>query len=195
MQIDRTELAVQFGGVGDECLSMFADVWATGRLHFPPSARVLEIGCAEADWMTLMLAQRPDLSITGIDWRACERPGTVIQGDVLTHDFPDESFDVVVGVSSVEHIGLGHYEADPLDVDGDRHCMERVARWLKPGGWVYLDVPFTKSGFKVVGTSYRAYDDATAVERLLPGLRCDAIFHCFNPARNFGYLVLLGRKD
>jgi Caenorhabditis protein of unknown function, DUF268 len=155
---------------GDVCLSLWADAYATGTCAFPHGARVLEIGCAEADWITPMLAVRPDLQITGIDWRPCTRPGTVIQGDVLTHDWPAASFDVMIGVSSIEHIGLGHYDHDPLDVDGDVHAMARVVRWLKPGGWVYLDVPYEPAGYRVEGTSHRVYDDAAVQARLLPGL-------------------------
>ena len=158
------------GFAHDECLSIFSDVYDTGALVFPPNARVLEIGCAEADWMGPVLDARPDLTIVGIDWRACERRGEVIRGDVLTYDFPRRSFDVVVGISSIEHIGLGHYEGDPLDPDGDRHCMERVVRWLKPGGWVYADVPYGPE-YRVEGTSHRVYDDAALASRLLvPGL-------------------------
>jgi hypothetical protein len=136
-------------------------------LDFPRHARVLEVGCAEADWQTPMLDIRPDLQITGIDWRACTRPGTTIQGDVLTQDFPDASFDAVVGISSIEHIGLGHYEADPKDLDGDIRCMERIARWLAPGGWVYLDVPWNARGYLVDGTSHRVYDGAALRSRLI----------------------------
>lgn len=162
---------MRFVGGGDACLSIFGDVWATGALVFPQGASVLEIGCAEADWIAPMLAQRPDLHITGIDWRRAERPGTIVKGDVLTHDFPPASFDAVVGISSIEHIGLGHYDGDPLDEDGDRHCMERVVGWVKPGGWVYLDVPFGGS-YHVHGTSHRQYDEAALAARLIvPGLR------------------------
>lgn len=152
---------------GDLCLSIFADVYATGALVFPPNAKVLEIGCAEADWQTPMLALRPDLQITGIDWRKCKRPGMTIKGDVLVQDFPDASFDVVIGVSSIEHIGLGHYEADPKDATGDAFCMQRVARWLKPGGWAYLDVPFNSRGYMVLNTEARIYDDEQLQMRLV----------------------------
>lgn len=155
----------------DSCVSMFGAVYDTGVLGFPPNARVLEIGCAEGDWMTPMLAARPDLKIVGIDWRACERPGVVIRGNVLTVDFPEESFDAVVGISSIEHIGLGHYDRDPIDPDGDTHAMQRAVRWVKPGGLVYADVPWGPA-YRVVGTSHRVYDDAAVHARLVvPGLR------------------------
>ena len=152
----------------DSCLTLFGGVYATGAISFPVGAHVLEIGCAEADWMTPMLAERPDLTITGIDWRPGTRPGTVIRGDVLTHEFPDASFDAMVGVSSIEHIGLGHYDHDPDDPDGDAHCMARVKRWLKPGGLVYLDVPYGPA-YRRHGTEYRVYDDAALQQRLLTG--------------------------
>lgn len=190
---------------GDACLSIFEYVYATGALVFPPEARVLEIGCAEADWMTPMLATRPDLQITGIDWRGVDRPRAVIQGDVLTHKFQAASFDAVVGISSIEHIGLGHYSGDPLDDDGDQHCMERVAQWLKPGGWVYADVPYGPA-YLVSGTAYRVYDDDALRRRLLvPGLSLvDRWFSIGTglvasatdlPADRFAYVALLARKE
>lgn len=124
--------------------------------------------------MTPMLLHRPDLRITGIDWRTVDqRPpsATIVQGDVLAHDFPAESFDAVVGISSIEHIGLGHYAKDPLDPDGDTHCMQRVVRWLKPGGSVYADVPYGRR-YAVAGTSHRVYDEPALTSRLLvPSLR------------------------
>ena len=150
----------------DSCVSLFGAVWDTGIFTFPPKAKILEIGCAEGDWQTPMLAARPDLQITGIDWRACERPGTVIRGNVLTHEFWAESFDAVICVSSIEHVGLGHYESDPLDPDGDRHAAERAVTWLKPGGWFYADVPYGDA-FRLEGTSHRVYDDAALQSRLL----------------------------
>ena len=191
---------------GDSCLSIWADAYETGLITFPPDARVLEIGCAEADWQTPMLALRPDLRITGIDWRACKRPGTTIKGDVLTFDFPAASFDCVVGVSSVEHVGLGHYEHDPADVRGDVHCLERVARWLVPGGWAYLDVPFNLAGYYVEGTSHRVYDWDALAERLIPaGLVHEQHWYAERSGRvvdtleardlpHFDYVALLLRK-
>lgn len=155
--------------------------------------------------MTPMLAERPDLQITGIDWRPCERPGRVIRGDVLAVNFLPESFDAVVGISSIEHIGLGHYNADPLDEDGDRRCMERVARWLKPGGWVYADVPYGPE-YHVEGTSHRVYDEAALDARLIaPGLTRSATWYTDEsataiwdaprpPGSRMHYVALVARK-
>ena len=162
------------GWTDDLCLSIWAAVYGTGRLSFPPGAQVLEVGCAEADWLGPMRIARPDLHLIGIDWREADRPAAdlIIRGDVLAYDFLPASFDAVIACSTVEHIGLGHYDQDPLDVDGDTRCMERVARWLKPRGWAYLDVPFREAGFLLHGDEYRAYDNQTLASRLIvPGLR------------------------
>lgn len=149
-----------------------------------------------------MLELRPDLHLTGIDWRGTTGAGTVIKGDVLTHDFPDEAFDVIVGVSSIEHIGLGHYEHDPLDVDGDIHCMARAARWLKPGGWIYADVPYGTT-YQVFSSSHRQYDDAALQTRLAQDLRIEHRWFSHGAGLldqaalipdQFQYVVLLLRK-
>lgn len=152
---------------GDVCWNIWEQVYRHGHFDFPLYAQVLEIGCAELDWQTLMLAKRPDLSITGIDWRACDRPGRTIQGDVLTYDFPAASFDAIVGISSIEHIGLGHYNQDPTNSDGDSRAVAAAARWLRPGGWFYADVPFDPTGYRLNGTKCRVYDEAALKERLV----------------------------
>lgn len=46
-----------------------------------------------------------------------------------------------------------------------------VARWLKPGGWFYYDVPWTPESFYITTNShFRVYDDAALQARLTAGL-------------------------
>lgn len=134
------------------------------------TGRVLEIGCAEADWLSLAQAADPALELHGIDWRRCHRPGTIVHGDVREPDrYPAASFDTIVSLSTIEHIGLGHYSGDPLDPDGDRQAARNAWHWLKPGGWLYFDVPYQAiGGLRVHGTEYRVYDWPTIRTRLLP---------------------------
>lgn len=161
----------RFPETSDLCIGFWALHWNRGDLHFPFGARVLEIGCAEGNWLGPMHTARPDLDLVGLDVRQVDRPGAIV-GDILTYDFPPASFDAIVAVSSIEHVGLGHY-GDPKDVDGDTHAMQRATRWLKPGGWVYLDVPYREQdgAYQVHGSSFRAYDPPTVISRLIvPGL-------------------------
>ena len=81
--------------------------------------------------------------------------------------FAAESFDAVVCISSLEHVGLGHYASDPIDVNGDMRCLDFIRKWLKPGGFVYFDVPWNPDpGYRVLGTETRVYDDRALETRL-----------------------------
>lgn len=177
----------------DLCLSFWAKAMESGWIYFPPNARVLEIGCAEADWQGPMLALRPDLGILGIDWRACERPGVTIQGDVLRHEFPAASFDAIVSISAIEHIGLGAYDDDPLCESGDVRAMSNAHLWLKRGGWVYLDVPYSDECFSVY-PNYRRYNEQALQARILPGFVVKKHAKCITDHPDGPYMALLLEK-
>lgn len=140
---------------------------------FTPGGRYLDLGCCEADWLHVVAhAQWPASHFVGLDWRA----PTVIDGDgmverrqgngLIAETFEPESFDGIVSLSAVEHFGLGHYTQDPLDRDGDTHVIANCWRWLKPGGFLYFDVPYNPAGYQVHGTEYRTYDDDAIIKRL-----------------------------
>ena len=136
----------------------------------PDGGSVLEIGCCDTDFMAMVRKENPTLTVTGIDQRKHNRDDHtgVILGDVLTYDFPANSFDAVCSLSAIEHIGLGRYK-DPIDSDGDTKAINRVREWLKPGGWCYFDVPYTPSGYFIFDTNKcRCYDDRSLVERFGP---------------------------
>lgn len=157
---------------GDPGLTLFTAALNAGApMGFAPRMRVLEIGCCEADWLHKAHEAWPDVDFVGIDTRAPD----VVSGDGkvtrMRRDardatlFEPVSFDAVVSVSAIEHIGLGHYK-DPKDPDGDTAAMANVWRWLKPGGWVYFDVPYDPTGYRVLNTECRIYDDAARWSRL-----------------------------
>ena len=184
----------------DICLGFWKECYSDARwMDFPPNAKVLELGCAEADWQTPMLALRPDLQITGIDWRQIERPGTIIRGNILEHDFGAAAFDAIVAVSCIEWVGIGHYhdpgadQRDPVDEDGDRKAMARCARWLKPGGWMYLDVPHRPKEREGVGKlKLRAYSEQALQERVIQPYFRELRRQTFQPNHPDGpYVALL----
>jgi len=101
-----------------------------------------------------------DTSAEAIE-RTAERCGEgveLVQGDALELDFPANRFDVAVSVHTMEHV------AD------DRRFLERIARWLKPGGRLVLEVPFrTRYPFRDVEEPLspdhmREYDAAGLLE-------------------------------
>ena len=166
---------------GDSCCDFFTRILESVKPDLPPRAEVLEVGCAELDWLTIAATSWPQLRFTGIDWRGHKRPpegAAIIRGDVMRHEFPDERFDWIVSISALEHVGLGHYAKDPLAVDGDSIALRNIYRWLKPGGLLIFDVPWNagESAYEVVGSSHRVYDDATVESRLAQGLPWERIW-------------------
>jgi len=133
-------------------------------------ASVLELGCAQTDWLERMQAQNPALSLVGVDVfpqpRDLTQAGSAMDADL----FAPDSFDAIVMLGALEHFGMGFY-GDPVDDDGDTHTMQNVVRWLKPGGWVYFDVPCQPTYGVRPNRHFRDYSPAAVDERLLvPGL-------------------------
>ncbi|MEM4216720.1 MAG: methyltransferase domain-containing protein [Candidatus Methanomethylicaceae archaeon] len=68
---------------------------------------------------------------------------TVVQGDFLTNSLPADSFDVVIMISTLEHIGLGGYGA-PEYPDADFVVMKELRRILVNGGRAIITFPFNE---------------------------------------------------
>ncbi len=125
---------------------------------------VFEIGCADTDFMErVRTATSGRSSVSGIDWRHGRK-------DARTVWLPPA--DVFVSLSTIEHIGLGHYESDPVDPYGDIKVVQRVRDVLNFGGsvdgWFYFDVPYAPEGYYQLGTKCRIYDDQALFERFGP---------------------------
>ena len=158
----------------DPGISLFVSCLDAGApIEFKPGMRVLEVGCCEADWLHVANKEWPEVEFVGIDHRAVDASsadGKVQRwkGNVMDPElFEANSFDAVVSLSTIEHIGLGHYDHDPVDADGDSKAVAHIWKWLKPGGVFYFDVPYNPERYSVLGTECRIYDDAMLEERLL----------------------------
>ena len=188
----------------DLCLGFFDVCYEQGWMDIPPAACILEVGCAEVDWMTPMLQRHSDVQVTGIDWRPAHRPGRCLEADVLTVIFPAHAFDAIVSISTIEHIGLGAYEKrigrkvsrDPIDPDGDTHALQRMAGWLRPGGWLYVDVPYRPTGPYTATSKFRAYDPEQLDGRLVAptglSIRHQQVFTSSHP--DGPYIALVWEK-
>jgi SAM-dependent methyltransferase len=75
----------------------------------PPAARILDVGCGDGTLDLLIIRQRPDISIVGVD--VLVRPNTRIP--VQPYDgtkipYPDASFDAVMFVDVLHHTADPH---------------------------------------------------------------------------------------
>lgn len=130
--------------------------------------RILDVG-GYASLLPLQLAKR-GFHVTVYDCRKYHEQHsnlTVVQGDFLTNQIPDHSFDYVVLISSIEHMGFGGY-GDPLYEDADFKAMAQVLRVLKPTGKIILTFPFSDHYSVQVG--FERWYDLARIRRLIGGL-------------------------
>ena len=92
----------------------------------PDDARVLDIGCGDGQIAFLVMQQRPDVTVTGLD--VLVRPHTHIPVDRFdgqTLPCPDGSYDVVMFVDVL------HHTTDPLVLLREADRVARTAVVLK----------------------------------------------------------------
>ena len=127
----------------------YAFAWSVlAPLTFLPAecrrrVRILDVGGGESR-LAKTLAEL-GFSVTVIDIGDVDRGGAeLVRANVLSYEFPEASFDLIVAISTVEHVGLPCYGQTLLDPDGDVKVMEKIHRWLKPSGLAVVTVPFGK---------------------------------------------------
>jgi len=158
----------------DPALMLFTAAMERFNLTFPSGSRILELGCAESDWLDRMHRADSTFDLVGVDARPHLRDAVGYQmrvGDAMDCDlFKPNSCDRIVMLGALEHFGLGFY-GDPVREGGDTIAMHNVADWLKPGGFVYFDVPCQPTYRIADNRHFRSYSPASIAERLIvPGL-------------------------
>jgi 2-polyprenyl-3-methyl-5-hydroxy-6-metoxy-1,4-benzoquinol methylase len=121
------------------------------------SKKVLDFGCVE-DLLPIHLASI-GYQVTGLDFRVYpfEHPNfSFIQADILKWEPPQEHFDAVISVSTIEHVGLSAY-GDPECSEGDKIAVEKLWQSLRKGGDMIVTVP---AGKPCTERGMRIYDEA-----------------------------------
>lgn len=148
---------------------------------------ILDIGGSES-LLPLRFAQRGH-RVTVYDYREYpeKHPGLVsIRGDFLDNQLPEHSFDYILFISTIEHIGFGSYGA-PTYEDGDLKAMEEAIKLLKPDGRLLFTFPFASKEHHVPG--YERWYDWNRVQRLFEGLYILAEEYYVPGNRLFGRIV------
>jgi SAM-dependent methyltransferase len=160
----------------DPMLVLFDHAVTRWGFDLPDGSRILELGCRETDWAQRIKKATKDCTVVGIDPLGCPDYGGdyFVQGDAADPNLFEQpwlqrgSFDAVISLGAIEHFGLGYY-GDPVGERKDTEAIRNAWHWLKPGGSLYFDVPWTP-GDAHQTPHYRVYSDATMRDRLLdPG--------------------------
>lgn len=117
---------------------------------------VLDVG----SYTPFVLGLAASYDVTSLDVR--ERRGVqprrsrVLVSDAKRIDAPDETFDAVVSLCSLEHFGLGRY-GDAFDLDADRAAAGEMSRVLRPGGHLILSTTVTRGPPVLWWNAHRVY--------------------------------------
>jgi SAM-dependent methyltransferase len=102
-----------------------------------------------------------------------------VQMDARFVGFRNESFDRIVCISSIEHVGL---TCGVNDLAGDAKAMAEIARILKSSGTALVTVPYGRSAI-VVSKSHRVYDRRTLAALASPMSTAKSEFYCYNSGK------------
>lgn len=81
---------------------------------------------------------------------------TVVTSDAKSLEFPDNEFDMILSLSTLEHFGLGRY-GDEFDLDADKKSFKEMIRVLKPGGHIIFTTHITHKQPSIVFNAHRNY--------------------------------------
>lgn len=125
--------------------------WVLGRLR--GARRILEVGHAKAEpfYLDALLAKRePGARVFGLDIVRKRVAGLApVAGDIRCAPFRNGVFDLVLCISTLEHVGrdVSRYGVR-ADVDGREGMLRAAAelgRLVAPGGRLLLTVPFGRA--------------------------------------------------
>ncbi len=124
------------------------------RLYKSNNITVLDVGAAES-LLSYELASF-NYSVTAIDIRpiALFHPNLkFVKTDICNPVLPPASFDCVIALSTLEHIGLGWY-GDETGESYDIKAVQQISLLLKPEGSFILTVPYGKKALTPVHRIY-----------------------------------------
>jgi SAM-dependent methyltransferase len=132
------------------------------RLLGLPKGKVLDVGCASGINFLAPTLATLGWQVYGIDGRKfrLNYPGFHFTlGEITCMPFPDNEFDVVYAVSTLEHMGPGGEGGiyGVSNADADFKAVAEISRVLKPGGILLVTVPFGRP--RVIKKWQRIYDE------------------------------------
>lgn len=161
--------------------------WVLHKLGSGQARTLLDVGCGGSLLAHELLAR--GFRVVGLDIRdhtIRNYREVFVKANAINTELPSESFDVIVLLSTIEHIGLPGYSQDLLKDDGDFLTMQELRRLLKRNGILVLTTPFEGKGPLRIHRFGKDFDlferryDTERLARLLEGFEVidSAFFLC-----------------
>lgn len=121
--------------------------WISREIATAAPRRVLDTGTAYAPPVYHRLLYRLEAEVDGADLVPFDLPGVrPTVADLRELPFEDDTFDVTVCVSTLEHIGMdneAYFDSagEQIDEQGDLRALREMGRVTRPGGHVLVTVP------------------------------------------------------
>lgn len=130
--------------------------FASELIYRHDPCRILDVGSYRL-WLIGVMSSRQVVTVDVRPRRSELSNENIIIADIA-HDVLDRTnlFDMVVSLSTIEHVGLGRY-ADKFDPEGDLKAVDNMLKALRPGGHFIFTVPVTAGTPCVVHNSHRIY--------------------------------------
>jgi SAM-dependent methyltransferase len=124
-----------------------------------------------------------------------------IKANIFDYDFPENMFNIIISISTIEHVGLPCYGQTIHDRDGDIKTMHKIYKWLAPEGIAIITLPYGKQQ-RYPPSFARIYDENTLKNRILISqmeiirkeyICCDGVWRqaSESEAKNYDAAVLL----
>jgi 2-polyprenyl-3-methyl-5-hydroxy-6-metoxy-1,4-benzoquinol methylase len=144
-----------WAGTNERILEKNFILLSLARLYESSQIEILDVGSAES-LLAYELASL-NYTVTAIDIRpmTLSHPNLkFIKCDICQPVLSTASFDCVIALSTIEHIGLGWY-GDEIGESLDHKAVQQIYSLIKPGGSFILTVPYGKGAVTPV---HRIYD-------------------------------------
>lgn len=156
------------------------------NLNLKTGSKILEIGCCFSSFpIELASLGYKVWGIDILDYPLSHRNFTFLKGDITTISLPEEFFDAVTAISTIEHIGLGRWGGSK-NINGDVEAIQCIYDSLKNRGKLIFTVPFGKRGIWYYGKNPlgRVYD-SEAIRRLTKDFRVMKIQYAVKKGKNW----------
>ena len=131
-----------------------------GKYKKSPGCTVLDIGCCESPVSVMLSAL--GYKVYAVDLNDYELSTlynniTFIKEDIIKCDFRDKPFDVILAISTIEHIDVGSGYGENYHLGKDKIVIKKIYNWLKDDDIFIMSVPMEKD-FRIVPNFEKHYD-------------------------------------